>query len=117
MERPGWYGICATDPFGVSQQRYELFFRHVPVPNPIEPPLPSLGVPCFTRYQMAKNVAVRHLEEAEMTGEHLQNVFRKVSFRNNSAPRNIAGVPGLNLRQEYRANTGPEAVRTDQKIG
>ena len=39
-----------------------------------------------TRNQIAKDLAVRHLKEGEMTGEHLQNFFRKVSFRNNSAP-------------------------------
>src|ERR1700687_1559159 len=66
----------------------------------MEPPLPSFGVPRFTRNQIAEDVAVRHLEEGEMTGEHLRNVLWKVSFRNNSAPRNIAGILGLNLRQE-----------------
>ena len=43
MEGTGWNGVCPADPFGVSQQRYQLFFRRVPVPHPIEPPLPNLG--------------------------------------------------------------------------
>src|SRR5438552_6676507 len=74
-------------------------------------------VPVASRHEIAQHHLARRQHEVVAVAERLPQPVGQLAVLDEAAPRDVAGIPRLGIRDELRAYARAQAVGADQEIG